>query len=798
MTADEDELPSRYQATRLDKVRDHARAVYARLRGSDDSAEAAAEDLEAATTEPAEAPATLSDQAPAWAAAQRARVRAGLLMLRGRLGDWVSTRSVSDAEIMKRIAEALHEEQTGESSRAAPAAPSEAQIAETRGRMRWGRRLAVAVAVWFGLMFVRAQPLALVLACLGLLLYAWHVGEASEGDEAAVDEPAETTPASETPPDSAPTDLPGPPEPEPVRPAYTMPPDGLLEAARPAAGGSREAERITAAITRVLAEFKINAKVIGHTRGPTVTRYEIRPGPGVKVEKITGLARNFTLAVKARDVRILAPVPGKAVIGVEIPNDAKDLVRLGDVLRSTAATSQTHPLLAGLGKDVEGHIVVANLAKMPHLLVGGATGAGKSTCINGLICSILMRATPEQVRLILIDPKRVELTAYAGIPHLLFPTITNPRKAAETLEWVTGEMDRRYDVLAAAGFRNIDEFNAAAAAGKVVVDGQPLAPMPYLLTIVDELADLMLTAKDQVETSIVRITQLARAAGIHLVLATQRPSVDVVTGLIKANVPSRLAFATSSLADSRVILDQGGAEKLLGQGDALYWPIGASSTLRLQNAYVSDKEIEAIVRHCKRQASPPLDEESSAPAEAKPTAEDVGEDLELLLRAADLVVSMQFGSTSMLQRKLRVGYAQACRLMDLLESRTIVGPSEGSKARDVLVSPDALPELLASLRKQNAEGHEDAVTVADGAPSTVAPGVTPAAPEEPEEPPILDQLVTALEAADGGPLEWRPLAEAVGVSRPTLYRRMAELVKAGRVQPVAGGGWQLPNDKPTD
>ncbi len=475
---------------------------------------------------------------------------------------------------------------------------------------------------------------------------------------------------------------------------WRLPPVALLKRTKAAEIDRRQVESLGHTLEDALSAHGVETRLVGMTVGPTVTRYELELGPGVKVAKVTNLQKDIAYAMAAADVRILAPIPGRSAIGVEVPNQRRQLVALGDILSSAEAHAATHPLEVALGRDIAGRPVLENLANMPHILIAGATGAGKSSCINSLITSVLLRATPDQVRLILVDPKRVELGQYNGLPHLLTGVVTNPKKAANALSWAVHEMERRYDLLAEVGVRDITGYNAAYDRGDLQTQPGPgeeskiFERLPFVLVVVDELNDLMMVAARDVEESICRIAQMARAVGIHLVIATQRPSVDVITGVIKANVPSRLAFAVSSLADSRVILDQPGAERLIGKGDMLLLTASSSVARRIQGAWIGEDEVRKVVGHWRRQSAPRyvdgVEGNDDGPGGGSFGAE--GEDDDLLEAARELVVRSQLGSTSMLQRKLRVGFARAGRLMDLLEQRGVVGPSEGSKARAVLMT----------------------------------------------------------------------------------------------------------------
>jgi DNA segregation ATPase FtsK/SpoIIIE, S-DNA-T family len=476
---------------------------------------------------------------------------------------------------------------------------------------------------------------------------------------------------------------------------YQLPPLDLLRSAPASTSDGRDERDTTEALERTLRTFGVDARVTGMSRGPTVSMYEVDIAAGTKVNKVLQLSSDIAYALATPDVRIIAPIPGKSAIGVEVPNKHRDFVMLGDILRSKAAKDVTHPLTVALGKDVHGRPQLVNLATMPHILIAGATGAGKSSLINCFITSILMRTTPDDVRLVLVDPKRVELSHFAEVPHLLSPVIVHPKRAAEALQWIVREMEMRYEMLATVGVRDIDGYEAGLREGTLrIPPGQEANydHMPFILVVIDELADLMMVAPRDVEDAICRIAQMARAVGIHLMVATQRPSVDVVTGLIKANIPSRVALMTSSQADSRVVLDMNGAEKLVGHGDMLFAPANASKPTRLQGAWVTEQEIHEICGFIRDQREvvyehsveglglPPTDRSDTVGGQG------AGDDEELLEQAAELVIRSQLGSTSMLQRKLKVGFARAGRLMDLLEEQGVVGEGQGSKARDVLIT----------------------------------------------------------------------------------------------------------------
>ncbi|HEY2960002.1 MAG TPA: DNA translocase FtsK 4TM domain-containing protein [Actinomycetota bacterium] len=522
-------------------------------------------------------------------------------------------------------------------------------------------------------------------------------------------EPVETPPKRPAP---APSDAPGAGEATQLAMtlkaeaggAYTVPPAALLRRGHSRPVDERRLDDTAKTLDETLDQFGVEAHVAGYTRGPTVTRYEVELDEGVKVARVISLSHDIAYQLASPDVRIIAPIPGKKAIGIEVPNRDRELVTVGDIFDS-AAMADGHPLRVALGKDIGGEPITANLAEMPHVLIAGATGAGKSVCLNVLVTSLLMRNSPDQVRLILIDPKRVELTHYEGVPHLITPVVTHPKRAAEALNWAVREMELRLETLAQAGMRNLAAYNQAAVDGRLPPlpsaglddDGRPdgerkRPPLPYIVLVIDELADLMMIAPREVEDAICRIAQMARAVGIHLVVATQRPSVDVVTGLIKANIPSRVAFMVASAQDSRVILDSGGADKLVGLGDMLYLPGGTSKPRRIQGAFITEKEVEAVVAYCKAQQQAAY--QPGVVAEGRHASDDDdGDEDPLLDQAMDIVVRSGLGSTSMLQSKMKVGFSRARRIMDQLEERGVVGPSEGSKPRDVLMTVEELDQL---------------------------------------------------------------------------------------------------------
>jgi S-DNA-T family DNA segregation ATPase FtsK/SpoIIIE len=485
--------------------------------------------------------------------------------------------------------------------------------------------------------------------------------------------------------------------------SWSLPTLDMLTVTRHEKADERATQERGMKLIEALKEHGVETDLVGYTRGPTVTRFELSLGGGVKVAKVTSLSRDIAYTMAATDVRILAPIPGKSAIGIEVPNAQRELVSLGDLMMSQEARAAGHPLDVAVGKDIAGRAVFLNISTTPHMLIAGTTGAGKSSAINCIITSVLMRSTPDQVKMILIDPKQVEMAQYARLPHLLTPPVTNPKKAANALGWAVKEMERRYDLLVEAGFRDIVGYNAAYDRGDLSDEqntDQSFDRIPYILIVVDELNDLMMVAARDVEDCITRIAQKARAVGIHLIVATQRPSVNVITGVIKANIPARMAFAVSSLTDSRVILDQPGAEKLIGKGDMLLLPGNTSVSQRIQSAWVDEAEVRKVVGHWRRQAPEVVyvsgvDGEKSGGSGSDLFGGTTGDsdDDELLRQAMDLVVRTRQGSTSMLQRKLKIGFARAGRIMDLLESRGIVGPSDGSKPREVLMTLEELEQL---------------------------------------------------------------------------------------------------------
>jgi len=575
-----------------------------------------------------------------------------------------------------------------------------------------GAALVLIAAAAFGLLLVTRTPLR---AVPGLIVRAWRwfAPDEEELESEPEPEPVAKEPFDEPELEPEPVEIHVPVDDQPkgeqlaieLGPAaepgtWKLPPLNLLKRGKAQKIDERMVNDTGRALVTALATHGVETQLVGMTVGPTVTRYELELAPGVKVSRVTNLHKDIAYAMASPDVRILAPIPGRSAIGVEVPNKQRELVLLGDILATDEAQRARHPLEVALGRDIAGRPVMANLAEMPHVLIAGATGAGKSSCINSLVTSILVRSTPEQVRMILVDPKRVELGQYNGLPHLLTQVVVNPKRAANALSWAVHEMERRYDLLAEVGARDITGYNAAYDRGELQPEpgsDVEFQRLPFIVVVVDELNDLMMVAARDVEESICRIAQMARAVGIHLVIATQRPSVDVITGVIKANIPSRMAFAVSSLADSRVILDQQGAERLIGQGDMLLALASSNVPRRIQGAWVSEDEVRKVSAHWKRQAKPQYIEgvegDDDRPGSANRLDDD--DDDDLLEQAMELVVRSQLGSTSMLQRTLRVGFARAGRLMDLLERRGVVGPSEGSKARAVLMTSDELDEAKA-------------------------------------------------------------------------------------------------------